>query len=126
MYVPTLTHVLGMKEILSYQELVRRVPVADNVVMFAVHLVTMTRPKGETSPQFIKDWLSWGAGPRASQYLILGAKTRAILSGRTTPDIDDVRSVAGPVLRHRIVPNFNAEADGVTAIRIIEKLLETV
>jgi len=126
MYVPTLTRVLGMKEILSYQELVRRVPVADNVVTFAVHLVTMTRPKAETSPQFIKDWLSWGAGPRASQYLILGAKTRAILSGRTTPDIDDVRTVAGPVLRHRIVPNFNAEADGVTAIRIIEKLLETV
>jgi MoxR-like ATPase len=126
MYAPTLTHILDTKEILSYQNLVRCVPVADNVITFAVHLVTMTRPKIDGSPQFIKDWLSWGAGPRASQYLILGAKTRAILSGRTTPDIEDVRSIAGPVLRHRIVPNFNAEADGVTSIRIIEKLLETV
>jgi len=126
MYAPSLTHVLNKNEILAYQELVRRVPVADNVITYAVHLVTMTRPRMDGSPQFIKDWLSWGAGPRASQYLILGAKTRAILSGRATPDIEDVRSVACPVLRHRIVPNFNAEADGVTSIRIVEKLLESV
>ena len=78
-----------------------------------------------SSPQFIKDWLSWGAGPRASQYLILGAKTRAILGGRHTPDVEDVRKSAGPVLRHRLVTNFNAEADGVTSIQIVEKLLET-
>ncbi len=123
MYTPVLSHVLGLKEILFFQDLVRRVPVADNVISYAVSLVTRTRPKSPLAPQFIKDWLSWGAGPRASQYLILGAKTRAILDGRYSPDIEDVRSVVGPVLRHRIVPNFNAEADGVTAIQIIERLL---
>jgi MoxR-like ATPase len=100
------------------------VPVADNVVSYAVNLVARTRPDSPTAPQFIKDWLSWGAGPRASQYLILGAKTLAILEGRHTPDIEDVRKVAGPVMRHRIVTNFNAEADGVTPIKIVEKLLE--
>ncbi len=124
MYVPQLSHILGKKEILHYQDLVRRVPVADNVISYAVNIVTKTRPKASSSPQFIKDWLSWGAGPRASQYLILGAKTRAILDGRHTPDIEDVRKVIGPVLRHRIVPNFNAEADGVTTMQIIDKLLQ--
>jgi MoxR-like ATPase len=86
--------------------------------------VRQTRPNENGAPQFIKDWISWGAGPRASQYLILGAKTRAILDGRPTPDIDDVRAVARPVLRHRIVTNFNADAEGVDAIKIIERLLE--
>jgi len=124
MYTANLTHILGTKEILFYQDLVRRVPVADNVIAYAVNIVTRTRPKTSRAPQFIKDWLSWGAGPRASQYLILGAKTRAILEGRHTPDIDDVRKIAEPVLRHRIVPNFNAEADGVTSMHIIEKLLQ--
>jgi MoxR-like ATPase len=123
MYSAQLTHMLGKDEILFYQELVRRVPVADNVIQFAVNLVTRTRPRESSAPQFVKDWLSWGAGPRASQYLILGAKTRAILDGRPSPDIDDVRRVVGPVLRHRIVPNFNAEADGVSPMQIIEKLL---
>ena len=125
MYAPDLRHILGMQEILAYQDLVRRVPVADNVIAYAVKLVTRTRPKAQQAPQFIRDWLSWGAGPRASQFLILGAKTRAILDGRHTPDIDDVRKVVGPVLRHRIVPNFNADADGVTAMQIIERLLES-
>jgi MoxR-like ATPase len=124
MFVPDPTHVLSGSEIIFYQDLVRRVPVADNVTEFAVRLSTLTRPKVDGSPKFVKDWLSWGAGPRASQYLILGAKTRAILSGRHTPDIDDVRQLAGPVLRHRIVPNFNAEADGVAAIDIIERLVK--
>lgn len=124
MYTPSLKHILGTGEILFFQDLVRRVPVADNVISYAVNIVTRTRPKLSSSPQFIKDWLSWGAGPRASQYLILGAKTRAILDGRHSPDIEDVRKVVGPVLRHRIVPNFNAEADGVTAMQIIEKLLQ--
>jgi MoxR-like ATPase len=112
------------KQIIAYQDLVRRVPVADNVVEFAVNLATRTRPKHAGSPQFIRDWLSWGAGPRASQYLVLGAKTRALLTGRHTPDIADVRAVSGPVLRHRIVPNFNAEADGVSAIEIVERLVK--
>ena len=124
MYAPKLDHILGTEEILFYQDLVRRVPVADHVIAYAVNIVTRTRPKSAGSPQFIKDWLSWGAGPRASQYLILGAKTRCVLEGRKSPDIDDVRKVVGPVLRHRIVPNFNAEADAVTAIQIVEKLLE--
>jgi MoxR-like ATPase len=124
MYKPELRQILGKEAILAYQQLVRGVPVADNVIAYAVSLVTRTRPKSPQSPKFIKDWLSWGAGPRASQYLILGAKTRAILDGRFTPDIEDVRSVVGPVLRHRIVPNFNAEADGVAAMQIIAKLLE--
>ena len=119
---PSPSHVITGEQIISFQELVRRVPVADNVIDFAVRLATRTRPKSESSPQFIKDWLSWGAGPRASQYLILGAKTRALLSGRHTPDIDDVRYMSGPVLRHRIVPNFNAEADGVTTIDIVTRL----
>ena len=125
-YAPTLRRVLGADEIIAFQELIRRVPVADTVVRYAVQLVARTRPKDERSPQFIKDWLTWGAGPRASQYLILGAKTRAILSGRYNPDVDDVRSMAVPVLRHRIIPNFNAEADGVTAVSIVEKLLANV
>jgi MoxR-like ATPase len=124
MFTPTLNHVLTGREIIYYQDLVRRVPVADNVIDFAVRLVTRTRPRTEFAPQFIKDWLSWGAGPRASQYLILGAKTRSILAGRHTPDIDDVRHMAGPVLRHRLLPNFNAEADGVRTIDIVERLLK--
>jgi MoxR-like ATPase len=120
----TLNHILSGKEISFYQDLVRKVPVADNVIDFAVRLVTRTRPKSEGSPSFITDWLNWGAGPRASQYLILGAKTRAIITGKHTPDIDDVRAMAAPVLRHRIVPNFNAEADGVSTIDIVERLVK--
>jgi MoxR-like ATPase len=115
--------VLTAEEISFFQDLVRKVPVADNVVQYAVSLVTKTRPTVPSAPQFIKDWISWGAGPRASQYLILGAKTRAILTGRYTPDIDDVRVMALPVLRHRLVTNFNAEADGITTVQIIDKLL---
>ncbi len=127
LFTPELHRVLSGDQIIAYQDLVRRVPVADNVIAYAVRLATRTRPKGTDAPQFIKDWLSWGAGPRASQYLILGAKTRAILSGRHTPDIDDVRQMAIPALRHRIVPNFNAEADGVTALEIVQRLVgETV
>jgi MoxR-like ATPase len=124
MYAPTLAHILGRAEILAYQELVRKVPVADTVIAYAVNVVTKTRPKHPAAPEFIRNWISWGAGPRASQYLILAAKTRAILDGRFTPDIEDVRKVVGPVLRHRIVPNFNAEADGVSTIQIVERLLQ--
>ncbi|KXK57791.1 MAG: MoxR family ATPase [Chlorobi bacterium] len=119
-----LQKVLGGGEILAAQELIRRVPVADNVVEYAVRLVANTRPKSGTVPKFIADFLSYGAGPRASQYLILGAKTRAVLQGRFTPEIEDVRAVALPVLRHRIVTNFNAEADNVTPQEIVRRLLE--
>jgi MoxR-like ATPase len=123
LFTPELRHVLTGGEIIEFQDLVRRVPVADEVIAYAVKLARRTRPKSDLAPQFIKDWLSWGAGPRASQYLILGAKTRAILAGRYTPDIDDVRSMAAATLRHRIVPNFNADADGVTAIEIVARLV---
>ncbi len=122
-YQPELRHVLNAGEIVAFQELVRRVPVADNVIQFAVTLVNKTRPQSPEAPSFVKNWIRWGAGPRASQYLILGAKTRAILAGRHTPDIDDVKALAGPVLRHRIVSSFNAEAEGVSTVQIIEKLL---
>jgi len=125
LYSPTLQHVLTADDIIEYQDLVRRVPVADSVVEFAVQLVSKTRPKNPQAPQFIRDWLTWGAGPRASQYLILGAKTRAILNGKYTPDIDDVRAVAVSVLRHRIITNFNAEADGITPLDVVEKLLKS-
>ena len=125
-YKAVLEHKLSADKIIEMQKLVRRVPVADNVVEFAVNLVRSTRPSYEKAPQFIKDWTHWGAGPRASQFLILGAKTRAILDGRPTPDIDDVRAVAVPVLRHRIVNNFNAEADGIGTVDIVKRLLEEV
>jgi MoxR-like ATPase len=105
------------------QDLVRRVPVADNVIEYTVNLVNRTRPEGANTPKYIKDWLEWGAGPRASQYLILGAKTNAILNGRYSPEIEDVKMVSKPVLRHRIITNFNAEADGIKTTDIIDKLL---
>ncbi len=126
MYQAELNQILNADQIIQYQDLVRKVPVAENVIRFAVELVNITRPNSNGSPDFINNWLSWGAGPRASQFLILGAKVRALLQGRHTPDIDDVRIMAGPVLRHRIVTNFNAEADGVAPIHIVQKLLDTV
>lgn len=122
-YKADLKCILSAKEIIEFQDLVRRVPVADNVIEYAVTLVDRTRPTVPAAPSFIKNWIRWGAGPRASQYLILGAKTRAILSGRHTPDINDVKALAPPVLRHRIVTSFNAEAEGVSAIQIIERLV---
>ncbi|HDQ00352.1 MAG TPA: MoxR family ATPase [bacterium] len=122
-YMPELRIVLDKKDIIRLQDLVRRVPVADDVIDYAVKLVSLTRPNVNSAPKFIKDWISWGAGPRASQYLILGAKTRAVLEGRPTPDIEDVKSLAIPVLRHRLVTNFNAEADSVSTVEIIEKLM---
>ncbi len=124
MYTPQLSIVLKKEEIIALQELVRRVPVADNVIDYTVKLVNKTRASSPDAPQYIKDWLSWGAGPRASQYLILGAKTNAILYGRYSPEIDDVKKVAKPVLRHRLITNFNAEADGIKTIDIIDKLIK--
>lgn len=126
LYEPNVEKVLKRDEILKLQEIVRKVPVADNVIEYAVNLVTLTRPGLNGAPDFIKRWISWGAGPRASQYLILGAKARAVLDGRFTPTIDDVRAVALPVLRHRLVTNFNAEADGVSSVEIIENLLKII
>lgn len=124
--MPKVTTILEAKEIIEFQNLVRRVPVADNVVDFAVRLVRMTRPEKSNGLKFIRDFLSYGAGPRASQYLILGAKSRAALNGRYTPDIDDIKAVALPVLRHRIVTNFNAEADNVSQNEIVQRLMEEI
>lgn len=124
-YEPHLEVVLTGEEILTLQHLVRRVPVSEFVVGFAVDLVRMTRPTPD-APDFVRQWVTWGAGPRASQFLILGAKTRAILHGRPTPEVEDVRFAARPVLRHRIVTSFNAAAEGVTSLDIIDRLLERV
>lgn len=117
----TLRQIMSGADIIASQDLVRRVPVADNVIEHAVKLVRATRPS-ETSTKLVKDFISYGAGPRASQYLVLGAKSRAALSGRFTPSIDDVNAVAVSVLRHRIVTNFSAEAEGITPEKIVAEL----
>ena len=122
---PDRQHVLSAADIQKFQALVRQVPVADNVIEYAVRLVTRSRPENDTAPSFIKDYLNYGAGPRASQFLILGAKAAAALDGRLTPVIEDVRDTAVSVLRHRIVNNFNAEADNVSSVEIIDRLLES-
>jgi MoxR-like ATPase len=124
-YEAKLEHVLSGKDIIELQKLIRRVPVADHVVRYAVRLARATRG-GDDAPEFVKQWVSWGAGPRASQFLVLGAKTRAVLLGRFAPGIEDVRAVAESVLRHRIITNFTAEAEGVKPERIIADLLKGV
>ncbi|MFP6721641.1 MAG: MoxR family ATPase [Candidatus Poribacteria bacterium] len=123
-YEPTLNSVTDSDEIIRIQQIVRKVPVAESVVDFAVALARLSRPNNPDAPDFIKNWVNWGAGPRASQYMILGAKARAIMHGRYHVTYDDVKSIAKPVLRHRILTNFNAEADEITSLDIIEKLLE--
>ncbi len=125
-YTPELQHILKAEDILQLQDLVRRVPVTPSVAGFAVRLAQQSRPDHEDAPAFVKDWVNWGAGPRASQYLILGAKVRAIVHGRFAASVDDVKALAPSVLRHRILTNFNAEAEGVSSLTIIEQLLETV
>ncbi|MCS6807702.1 MAG: MoxR family ATPase [Bacteroidota bacterium] len=125
-YKPNVKPILTAADIIRYQDIVRRIPVAENVVEFAVRLVHATRPVPTNTIKIVKDFLSYGAGPRASQYLILGAKTRAGLLGKLTPDMDDVRAVAVSVLRHRIVANFNAEAENVSTVAIIQQLLKEV
>jgi MoxR-like ATPase len=124
-YKPQLERVLGGADILALQQLVRRVPVTEHVVRYAVRLARATRG-GEGAPDFVRQWVSWGAGPRASQFLVLGAKTRAVMRGRLAPGIEDVQAVAAAVLRHRVVTNFTAEADGVKPDRIIADLLKNV
>jgi MoxR-like ATPase len=115
---------LSASDILELQNLVRRVPAADDVVSFAVGLARMSRPVEADCPGYVKEWIRWGAGPRASQYLILGAKARAALAGRFVPSRDDVRAVAMLVLRHRLVTTFAAEAEGVSAPDIVNRLVE--
>jgi len=124
-YVPSLERVLDARAIIELQQLVRRVPVTEHVVRYAVRLARATRG-GDGAPEFVRQWVSWGAGPRASQYLVLGAKTRAVLHGRFAPGIEDVRAVAPSVLRHRVVTNFTAEAEGVKPDRIVADLVAGV
>lgn len=114
--------VLSPEEIVYFQQLVRRVPVPDNVYEYAVNLVAKTRPGTEKAHEWANRYLSWGAGPRASQYLIIGAKANALLSGKYSPDIEDVQRVAVPILRHRIIRNYTAEAEGVSIEAIVERL----
>tara|TARA_R110002050_G_scaffold109799_1_gene221437 strand:+ start:180746 stop:181717 length:972 start_codon:yes stop_codon:yes gene_type:complete len=115
--------VLSGEEIKFYQHLVKRVPVADNVLQYAVKLTAKTRPNGDFATDIVNQYVAWGAGPRASQYLILGAKTHALINGKFAPDIEDVKAVALPILRHRIVPNYRAEAEGYSVQKIVESLL---
>lgn len=115
--------ILTAEDIQVYQHLVRRVPIADNVVEYAVSLASKTRPGIQNASSIAKQFLEWGAGPRASQYLVLGAKCNALLNGKYSPDIEDVQAVAKPVLRHRIVRNFKAEAEGISVDDVIDKLM---
>lgn len=124
-YQPALNKIINSKSINQFQNLIRSVPVAENVIDFAVKIVNETRP-ASTRFDIVKNSVRWGAGPRASQYLILSAKTKAVLEGRFTPNIDDVKYSIIPVLRHRIVTNFNAEAEGITSVEIMKKLIEGV
>lgn len=119
---PDLQKVINAQEIITYQDIIRKVPVAENVVDYVVRAVAKTRPADPATPQFVKDWVRWGAGPRASQYLVLAAKTKALMEGRFTPEIDDVRYALVPVLRHRMITNFNAEAEGISSADVIQKL----
>lgn len=117
------SEIISKEKILSFQQLVRKVPVADNVFEYAVNLVSKTRPTGEKADKIAQEYLEWGAGPRAGQFLILAAKCNALINGKYSPDIEDVKLVAAPVLRHRIVRNFKAEAEGITEETIIADLL---
>lgn len=118
--------VLTGEDVLAFHDVVRKVPIATEVIDYAVRLAAASRPKGGTAPDFIKQWVSWGAGTRASQYLVLGAKARALLAGRAHVSVDDIRALATPVLRHRILVNYRAEAEGVQVEDVIRQLIEHV
>jgi MoxR-like ATPase len=121
-YKPQLNKVLSAQDLVLFQDLVRYVPIADNVIEYAVKLVAKSRPKNPSAPDYVKKYVRYGAGPRASQYLVLGAKVRTLLNGNFTPSIEDIHALATSVLRHRIVMNFNAEAEGVSTVELIERL----
>jgi len=125
-YEPQVEPILSADEILRLQEMVRRVPAAPHVIHFALRLVRSTRVHEAEPPEFIREWVSWGAGPRAMQFLLLGAKARAVLDGRFFVTTDDIRAVAKPVMRHRVITNFSAESSGVTADHVVERLIESI
>ncbi len=118
-----LNKIISAEEILFFQDLIRKVPVNDNIVEYAVNLVSKTRPNTELTHDMVNEYVNWGAGPRASQFLVIGAKTHAVLNGKYSPDIEDVKAVAKPILRHRIVINYKAEAENITVDNIIDKLV---
>ena len=120
---PEIQSLFSAQEIIDFQQLIRRIPVADNVVEYAVTLVGKTRPKGALASEYVNNYLDWGAGPRASQNLILAAKANAAFNGKFSPDIEDVKAVAVGILRHRIIKNYKADAEGITEEMIIDKLL---
>jgi len=124
--LPEFERILTPEEIVKLQEVVLRVPVSDDVIRYAVELARASRPQAEGAADYVKEYLAWGAGPRASQYLVLGGKARAILQGRYHVDREDIRALALPVLRHRLVTNFHAEAQKVSSDQIIRRLIETV
>ncbi len=121
-----ISNVLSGEEIQKLQSLVRKVPISDDVIRYVLRLTRATRVRKDEAPDFIKEWLAWGAGPRASQYLILGGKARALLYGRDYVACEDIQAVAHPVLRHRILTNFSAEAEGITSDKIIDRLIEEI
>jgi MoxR-like ATPase len=118
--------VLTGEDLLALQRIIRKIPVSQHVVDYAVNIARATRPVDGTAPDFVSNYLTWGAGPRAAQYLVLGAKSRALLHGRFNVSTDDIRAVAHPVLRHRIFTNFNADAEGVSADRVVDMLIKAV
>ncbi len=119
----SLNKVMNAEEIVFYQELLRKIPVNDNVIQYAVELVAKTRPDKEKASEKVQEYISWGAGPRASQFMLLGAKCHAAINGKYSPDIEDVKEVAKPILRHRIVRNYKAEAEGISVDNIIDSIL---
>jgi len=114
------------EDVLRFHEIVRKVPVAEEIVRYAVQLAAASRPRQPGTPDYMNEWASWGAGTRAGQFLILGAKARALLKGRAHVTVEDIRTLAHPTLRHRILLNYRAEAEGVNVEKVIERLLETV
>ena len=118
--------IINRESLLEYQKLVLNIPVSDNLIDFAVKFVHNTRPVNEAAPSITKKYINWGAGPRASSYLVMAAKAKAVLLNKPTPDLDDMISVIKPVLRHRIIPNFNAEAEGIKSDNILDDLLKSV
>ena len=125
-YQPVLDKVINAEHIIRMQELVRRVPVSSHVIRYAVLLARASRPKSDGAPAFVNEWVDWGAGPRASQYLILAAKARAIMNGGFVASVEDVKALAPSILRHRIITNFKAQAEGIGSLKIIERLLAEV
>jgi len=123
---PPIAKILGPEQILAYQNMVLQVPAADHVLKYAVKLVQATRPGSDTATDFVRNYVSWGAGPRASQYLVIGGKARALLDGRYAVTTDDIRALAAPVLKHRVIPNFHAEAERIDSGAVVAHLLEKI